>query len=99
LTTPTPAAGADRQRLASQAEALCAALAALPPTEALGKALHHAERLAIAIRASHNEATRFAAFTVLKILRDHAAELPEDVAARAQALRAGLEATGLDLSK
>jgi hypothetical protein len=89
----------DRQQLAADVDALGAALAALPRAEALDKAVYHAERLAKAIRSSHNEATRFAAFTVLKILRDHAAVLPADIATRAQALRAALEATGLDLSK
>jgi hypothetical protein len=89
----------DRQQLAADVDALGAALAALPRTEALEKAVYHAERLAKAIRSSHSEATRFAAFTVLKILRDHGTELPADIGPRAQAIRAALEAAGVDLSK
>ena len=98
MTTPasTPI---DRSQLASEVEALKADLASLPTTEFIEKALYHCERLALAIRSSHNEGTRFAAFTVLKIVRDHAAELPPAVAARAHAIRSVLESAGLDLSK
>ena len=98
MTTPasTPI---DRAQLASEVEALRADLAALPTTAFIEKALYHCDRLAKAIRSSHNEATRFAAFTVLKIVRDHAGELSSSIAARAQVIRSALEASGLDLSK
>jgi len=98
VTTPasTPI---DRTQLASEVEKLKADLAAMPTTEFIEKALYHCDRLAVAIRSSHNEGTRFAAFTVLKIVRDHATELPPAVASRAQAIRSALETSGLDLSK
>jgi hypothetical protein len=96
VTTPTTV---DRAKLASDVEALKADLAALPRQDGLDKAIYHCERLAVAIRASHNEATRFAAFTVAKIVRDRAAELPPPIVERMLAVRAALEATGLDLSK
>jgi hypothetical protein len=89
----------DRQQLAADVDALRSALLALPHSDALEKAGYHCERLAQAIRSSHSEATRFAAFTVLKILRDRGAELPADLAVRARAIRAALEASGFDLSK
>jgi hypothetical protein len=96
VTTPTTI---DRERLAAEVETLKARLAALPRREALDKAIYQCDRLAIAIRASHTEGTRFAAFTVAKIVRDLEADLPADVVSRAKAIRSALEATGLDLSK
>ena len=98
MTTPasTPI---DPAHLASEVEALKADLAALPATEFIEKAVYHCDRLARALRSSHHEATRFAAFTVLKIVRDHAAELSSSIPARAQAIRRALEASGFDLSK
>jgi hypothetical protein len=89
----------DRQQLVSDVEALKAALEALPARDAIEKAIHHCERLRIAIRSSHTEGTRFAAFTVAKIVRDLAAELPPDIPAKMQAIKAALEATGLDLQR
>jgi len=99
VTTPTPATPTDRAHLASEVEALKADLSTLPRREPIDKAIYHCERLAIAIRASHNEGTRFAAFTVVKIVRDLASELPPAVVSRVQAIKTALEAGGLDLSK
>jgi hypothetical protein len=53
----------------------------------------------MAVRSSHNEGTRFAAFTVAKIVRDLGPELPPAVPALMQEIRGSLEAMGLDLSK
>ena len=98
MTTPA-STKIDRLQLASEVEALKADLASSPTAEYIEKALYHCARLTVAIRSSHNEGMRFAAFTVLKIVRDHAAELPPAVTSRAQAIRSALEASGLDLSK
>jgi len=99
VTTQSSATPIDRAQLAADVEALQADLAALPRREALDKAIYHCGRLATAIRSSHNEATRFAAFTVAKIVRDLATELPPAIVSRMQAIKVALEATGLDLSK
>ena len=99
MTTPTPSTPIDRTQLASEVDSLKSDLAVLPRRDVIDKAIYHCERLAIAIRASHNEGTRFAAFTVSKIVRDHAGELPPAVVSRMQSIRTALEATGLDLSK
>ena len=98
MTTPTPPA-IDRAQLASEVDALRADLAALPRSEAIDKAIYHSERLAIAIRSSHTEGTRFAAFTVAKIVRDLSAELPPEIVSRTQAIKSALESMGLDLTK
>jgi hypothetical protein len=99
VTTPSPATPLDRAQLAADVEALQADLGTLPRREALDKAIYQCGRLATAIRSSHNEATRFAAFTVAKIVRDLASDLPPAVVSRMQAIKTALEATGLDLSK
>ena len=72
---------------------------AADPTHILDKAIYQCDRLAIAIRSSHTEGTRFAAFTVVKIVRDLEADLPPEVVARMKAIKGALEALGLDLSK
>lgn len=96
MTTPTTI---DRAQLASEVEALRSELAALPRRDALDKAIYQCERLAKAVRSSHAEGTRFAAFTVSKIVRDLADELPPAVVERTRAIRVALEGLGLDLSK
>jgi hypothetical protein len=88
-----------KDTLLADVEALRAALAAAPVTDARQKALYQCERLAAAIQSSHSEAMRFAAFTVNKAVRDHGAEWPPEVTSRMQAIRETLEAAGLDLSK
>jgi len=88
-----------KDTLLADVEALRAALASAPVTDAQQKALYQCERLAAAVQSSHSEALRFAAFTVNKAVRDHAAEWPPEVAARMQKIREMLEAAGLDLAK
>jgi hypothetical protein len=86
-------------QLLANVEALTAALQELPPGEAVDKAVYHSERLHLAIRSSHNEATRFAAFSVNKIVGDLGAQAPAPVLEAMTRIRAALEATGVDFHK
>ena len=86
-------------QLLADVESLVAALRALPASPALEQAIHQGERLHLAIRTSHNEGTRFAAFTVNKIVRDLGDAAPPDVVETMARIRAGLEANGLELHK
>jgi hypothetical protein len=86
------------QSLASDVEALRSALAELPADAWRDKALYQCDRLRLAIASSHSEGTRFAAFTLGKMIRDRAG-LPDALAGRMQHIRARLEQQGLDLNK
>ena len=86
------------QSLASDVDALRGALALLPAGEWREKALYQCDRLRQAIASSHSEGTRFAAFTLGKMIRDRAG-LPAEVTGRMQGLRTRLERQGLDLNK
>jgi hypothetical protein len=90
---------AEKAEVISRIDALQQALATLPPDPSIERALYHCNRLRMAVRSSHNEGTRFAAFTVAKIVRDLGPELPPAVPALMQEIRGSLEAMGLDLSK
>ena len=86
-------------QLLADVEALTAALKELPSGEAVDKAVYHCERLHLAIRSSHSEATRFAAFSLNKIVRDLGVEAPAPVLAAMARIRAALEAAGVDFTK
>lgn len=58
------------------------------------KALYHLDRLRLAVNASHQEAVRFAAFTLNKIVHDTAAEWGPEVVAAMGSLRQALHARG-----
>jgi hypothetical protein len=88
-----------KEQLLADVESLSAALKALPQSATVEKAIYHADRLHLAIRTSHNEGTRFAAFTVNKIVRDLGTEAPPVVVDTMARVRAGLEAVGLELHK
>jgi hypothetical protein len=88
-----------RQHVLADVESLTTALKALPPSAAVEKAIYHADRLHLAIRSSHNEGTRFAAFTVNKIVRDLGTEAPAIVRDAMARVRTALQSLGLDLSK
>ena len=89
----------DKSQLLGRVDALKQALAVLPPSEALQKAVYHCERLHVAVRTSHQEGTRFAAFTVKRIISAEASTLPPMVPALMQEIVGALEASGLDLQK
>jgi hypothetical protein len=69
-------------------------LGQLPPDPRTGKALYHLDRLKRAFTASHQEAVRFAAFTLNKTIADAAADWGSPVVESMARLRAALEAAG-----
>jgi hypothetical protein len=89
----------DKQQLVDRVDALTRTLEALPQGEVIQKAIYHCHRLQLALKSSHSEGTRFAAFTVRKIIRDHAAELPATVSGQLEPIITALEASGIDLHK
>jgi hypothetical protein len=89
----------DKQQIIERVDALARTLEALPPSDTLQKAIYHCHRLQLALKSSHSEGTRFAAFTVRKIIRDHAAELPATVPDQLAPIIAAIEASGIDLHK
>ena len=86
------------QGVTSHVEALRSALAELPADGWRETALYQCDRLRLAIASSHSEGTRFAAFTLAKMIRDRAG-LPDAVSGRMQHIRSRLEQQGLDLNK
>ena len=88
-TTLTP-----REKAAQDAGALVAALRAVPQTPVVGQLVELGEHLERAVRAFHMEAIRFRAFTMSRLIKQHHAELPEDVPARMDTILHDLEAAG-----
>ncbi len=88
-----------REELLADVESLTAALKASPSSAAVEKAIYQCDRLHLAIRSSHSEGTRFAAFTVNKIVRDLGDAAAPAVVERMVRVRAGLEAQGLELQR
>ncbi len=76
---------------ASRLESL---IAPLPRDARREKALYHLERLRMAFQSSHQEAVRFAAFTVNKTVHDAAAEWGAEVTAAVDVLRNALAQAG-----
>jgi hypothetical protein len=88
-----------KDQLLGELETLTAALKAAPPSPEMEKAIYQSERLHLAVRSSHNEGTRFAAFTVNKIVRDLGDAAPGPVVESMARVRAGLDAMGVELQK
>jgi hypothetical protein len=88
-TMPSPTV----DKVLAVADNLTALLNALPADARREKALYHLDRLQKAFTASHQEAVRFAAFTVNKTIRDAADWDPRITQAMA-ALRAALAEAG-----
>jgi len=88
-----------KDQLLGDLETLTAALKAAPPSPEIEKAIYQSERLHLAVRSSHNEGTRFAAFTVNKIVRDLGDAAPGPVVESMARVRAGLDAMGVELQK
>jgi hypothetical protein len=80
--------------VASDIDRLQSLLQSVPAGEQRDKALYHLERLRLALAASHQEAVRFAAFTVNKIVRDTAADWGGEVTGAMAALGDALHAAG-----
>ena len=88
-TTPTP-----REKAAQDAAALIAHLRTLPSDPVTAELVDLGEHLERAIRAFHMEAIRFRAFTMSRLIKQHQATLPADVAGRMDAIVQDLEAAG-----
>ena len=86
----TTAAGAV-EAAASRLESL---ISALPEDARREKALYHLDRLRLAFRSSHQEAVRFAAFTVNKTVHDAASDWGADIVAAMDTLRSALAQAG-----
>lgn len=86
----TTAAGAV-EAAATQLESLISALSEDARRE---KALYHLDRLRLAFRSSHQEAVRFAAFTVNKTVHDAAPDWGAEVTTAMDALRNALAQAG-----
>jgi hypothetical protein len=95
----TPLMTSSKDQLLGDLETLTAALKAAPPSPEMEKAIYQSERLHLAVRSSHNEGTRFAAFTVNKIVRDLGNAAPGPVVESMARVRAGLDAMGVELQK
>jgi deferrochelatase/peroxidase EfeB len=91
---PSPAT----DKVLGVADGLSDLLARLPADPRRDKALYHLGRLQKAFVASHQEAVRFAAFTVNKTVHDTPEWGPE-VAAAMDTLRAALAEAGHDFLK
>jgi hypothetical protein len=87
-------AEATKSSILEAAERLSSLLQALPAGERQARALYHLDRLQRAVAASHQEAVRFAAFTVNKAVNDAAGAWGSDVATAMDALRTELHAHG-----
>ena len=72
----SPESGADEGAVAGGRRVPGGALKAMPASPEVDKAIYQCDRLHLALRSSHNEGTRFAAFTVNKIVRDLADAAP-----------------------
>ena len=95
----TAAADTAKNQLLGDVESLSSALKAAPPSPEIEKAIYQCDRLHVAVRSSHNEGTRFAAFTLNKIVRDLGDAAPAPVVENMARVRAGLDAMGVELQK
>lgn len=88
-TTTTP-----RENAARDAAALVATLRTAPASPVITQLIELGEHLERAVLAFHMEAIRFRAFTMSRLIKQHAAELPADVPTRMEAILHDLEAAG-----
>ena len=88
-TSPTP-----REQAASHAAALVAYLRTVPGSPVVTQLIDLGEHLERAVRAFHMEAIRFRAYTMSRLIKQHAAALPADVPGRMEAILHDLEAAG-----
>jgi hypothetical protein len=91
VTTGPATAAAAVEAAASRLESL---VTALPQDPRRDKALYHLERLRLAFQSSHQEAVRFAAFTVNKTVRDASSDWGGEVTAAMDSLRESLHRAG-----
>jgi hypothetical protein len=89
VTTPTP-----REKAAHDAAALVAVLRSQPETPLTTQLVDLGEHLERAVIAFHMEAIRFRAFTMSRLIKQHAAELTPDIPGRMDEILHDLEAAG-----
>jgi hypothetical protein len=87
-------AQATKSSILDAAESLATLLRNLPASDRRDKALYHLGRLQLAVQASHQEAVRFAAFTINKTVRDAASEWGEPAVSAMTTLKDELHAHG-----
>lgn len=83
-----------RERAAHDAATLVAYLRTLPPSPIVSELVELGEHLERAVTAFHMEAIRFRAFTMSRLIKQHQAELPGEVAGRMEGILHELEAAG-----
>ena len=88
-TTPSP-----REKAAQDAASLVAYLRTVPSSPVATQLVELGEHLERAVKAFHMEAIRFRAFTMSRLIKQHAGDLPADVPARMEAILHDLEAAG-----
>lgn len=76
-------------------EAFTTELSSEPPSDFTARLDHQSERLTQAIRLSHAEGIRFAAFTLIRMLDKAGPELRQDTRAALQRVKDAIEASGL----
>jgi len=90
VTTPlTP-----REKAAEDAAAFVAALRTMPSSSIAIELIELGEHLERAVRAFHMEAIRFRAFTMSRLIKQHQADLPAEIATRMDGILQDLEAAG-----
>ena len=88
------AAPSSRDTAAQEVARLVSLLNAQPPLGVIPELAELAGHLERAIRAFHMEAIRFRAFTMNRLIKEHAEALPGEVAARMEAILHDLEDAG-----
>ncbi len=89
--TPTPTS---REQAVAEVARLVAFLADLPPQGVVPELSELGGHLERAVRAFHMEAIRFRAYTMSRLIKLHAAELPADVPVLMESITKALDAAG-----
>lgn len=83
-----------REHAANEVARLTARCAALPQQGVVPELVVLGGHLERAVRAFHMEAIRFRAFTMRRLIKQHADELPPEVPAAMESISTALEAAG-----
>jgi hypothetical protein len=83
-----------RERAAQQVRQLVSRLQTVPQTPVVTELAGLGVHLERAVLAFHMEAIRFRAFTMRRLVKQHAADLPEGALAQMDQIEAALEAAG-----
>ena len=83
-----------RELAAAEVARLVGVLSAAPQTGMVPELVELGGHLERAVRAFHMEAIRFRAYTMRRLIRQHAAELPAEAPALMESITAALETAG-----